>query len=217
MRQTAAAVGVGIAIVVIITYCILPWIPFRSGRWGPLSAPAWTATQEWIRACGGEANGAIGGVEVDDTFGRNVSQVYSFASAESSMDERVPRALVVELGVPCQWVVGWRVRQPGGNDLVIGAADGSWAPRWTREMGGIVPLQVMWFEFAVNVTLVSALIGVLMYGPSYYRALRSRYRRRTGSCEICGFPLRGVPQCPECGSVALVEVPTGCEGKSNGK
>jgi len=192
------------ALVVVTTYGVCPWIPLRSGYWSPLSASNWASAQEWIRDYGGEANGAIGGVEVDHTFGRQVSQIYGFPSAESSMDERVPHALVVELGIPLRWVAGWRVEQSDGEAELIDAVDGSWAPRWTRWTGGIMPMRIMWLEFAVNVASASALVGVLVIGAGYLRVLRSRYRRRIGSCGVCGYPLQGAPQCPECGSEGLV-------------
>lgn len=62
-----------------------------------------------------------------------------------------------------------------------------------------VPLRPIWFGFVVN----TALFGALVYGMQLgvVRRLRSR-RRKHGFCQWCGYDVRGLPRCPECGAIA---------------
>ena len=79
------------------------------------------------------------------------------------------------------WNGGWQLGEP-----ILGLARNSvlpWAPRWT----GLL----------VNTLLYGAMLWLVFCAPF---ELRRRLRRRSGSCPVCGYDLRGSREaCPECG------------------
>lgn len=61
---------------------------------------------------------------------------------------------------------------------------------------GQLPLIPIWWGFLAN----SAIYGFLMfYSFSGWRVVRRWRRIRAGACVACGYDLRGLQQCPECG------------------
>jgi hypothetical protein len=61
-----------------------------------------------------------------------------------------------------------------------------------------LPHSPLWLGFTVNTVLYGAIALALFFGPS---AIRRALRRRQDRCLRCGYPLVGLPQCPECGSL----------------
>jgi hypothetical protein len=77
-------------------------------------------------------------------------------------------------------------------------------PAWlgTRVRQTMLPVWPLWPGAAVN-TLV---FGVpLWLGWAGLRRCRMALRRKKGLCLRCGYPVRGLDACPECGTVATKE------------
>ena len=72
-------------------------------------------------------------------------------------------------------------------------------PAWIKGGGHKVPVVPLWGGFAVNTLLFSmpAIGGVWFL--TWRREVR---RRRLGLCAGCGYPVKGLERCPECGTAA---------------
>jgi hypothetical protein len=60
-----------------------------------------------------------------------------------------------------------------------------------------VPMKPVWSGIALNSGLYSAVLVLVTFGPGI---VRRRRRRRRGLCVACGYELKGMQKCPECGS-----------------
>jgi hypothetical protein len=60
----------------------------------------------------------------------------------------------------------------------------------------ISPTVPMWPGFALNTVFYGAIVFVLWTEPGF---VRRRRRRRRGLCAGCGYELKGLERCPECG------------------
>lgn len=60
-----------------------------------------------------------------------------------------------------------------------------------------VPLVPVWPGFAVCSVFWAGVVGVVWYVPGM---VRGAMRRRRGLCARCGYELRGLDACPECGT-----------------
>ena len=64
-------------------------------------------------------------------------------------------------------------------------------------LGGRVPLKPLFLGTLANVFLYAlAVLGLLLL----FRHLRAVIRRRRGHCATCGYPLKSLSACPECGT-----------------
>jgi hypothetical protein len=120
------------------------------------------------------------------------------------------RALVVyRAGWPapaleCDAVVGIDSPFPSG-DTDVPWRDGRQPPqlirpcRWPSLVGkwaNPIPLRPIWWGFLLNTLLYGAVCSTLLGGLFTVR----RWRRvRRGLCLKCGYPVRGLKKCPECG------------------
>ena len=59
------------------------------------------------------------------------------------------------------------------------------------------PMTPLWPGFAVDTAFYVGLAFVVWSAPGF---VRRRVRRRRGRCVRCGYDLKGLPLCPECGS-----------------
>lgn len=91
---------------------------------------------------------------------------------------------------------------------VLNAFEGRGAWRRGMEFGELgpqgqerrrLPLEPIWPGIAVDVGVWSAAWWGLLFGPG--RA-RQWSRARRGACAVCGYDLRGLARCPECGAAA---------------
>jgi hypothetical protein len=59
-----------------------------------------------------------------------------------------------------------------------------------------LPTTVLWPGFALNTAFYGTLAFLLWSAPGFVRKKR---RRRRGLCAACGYELKGMQKCPECG------------------
>jgi hypothetical protein len=60
----------------------------------------------------------------------------------------------------------------------------------------VVPLRPIWPGFALDTAFYGTLAFLLWSAPRFVKRTR---RRRRGLCVVCGYDLRGMQKCPECG------------------
>jgi hypothetical protein len=95
--------------------------------------------------------------------------------------------------VPAGWESGVHVPES------LRARD--WSPHSEHGTPHPLPLRPLWPGFAINAVLYGSAMWLLL---SPVRGRLRRWRRvRRGLCLECGYPVRGLGKCPECG-VALV-------------
>jgi hypothetical protein len=73
--------------------------------------------------------------------------------------------------------------------------DATWPPKNTTT-GLPVPILPLWSGLAINTLIYGAPVWLLLAVPGM---LRRRKRRKQGRCLRCGYDLRGMTPCPECG------------------
>lgn len=86
-------------------------------------------------------------------------------------------------GLPLPWIAG-RSGSPSVREP------------WLR-----LPIRPVWLGLLGDSALFGSAAWLLCRGP---RTVRSAARRRRGCCEVCGYPVRGLNSCPECGELAGV-------------
>ena len=86
--------------------------------------------------------------------------------------------------------IGTRLELGGGLDLPSGLTT---APIEGRAL----PIWPYWPGFLANTLIYAAMVGALAFCPSIVNRLR---RHRTGCCRRCGYAVRDLPLCPECGT-----------------
>ncbi len=64
-----------------------------------------------------------------------------------------------------------------------------------------IPMRPIWPGFAVNTLVYGAACWMVFAVP---RGARRMVRRRRGRCVGCGYPVKGLERCPECGAGTLV-------------
>ena len=62
-----------------------------------------------------------------------------------------------------------------------------------------LPVVVLWPGFALDTAFYGTLAFALWSAPGFVRRQR---RRRGGRCLACGYELKGIAKCPECGEDA---------------
>ncbi|MBL8764174.1 MAG: hypothetical protein JNM07_07885 [Phycisphaerae bacterium] len=72
----------------------------------------------------------------------------------------------------------------------------SWVPRRPGIEKHSLPVRPSWAGFAGGAAFYAAVLALLLAVPLAFRALRRRHR---GLCVRCGYDLRGLTTCPECG------------------
>ena len=79
--------------------------------------------------------------------------------------------------------------------------DGFRLIRWGvyRQGDLVLPFRPLWPGFALDSAFYGGLTFLVWTGPGF---LRRRARRRRGRCIACGYDLRGLAACPECGDAA---------------
>jgi hypothetical protein len=70
---------------------------------------------------------------------------------------------------------------------------------WVRMRPTSLPLMPLWPGFAIDVALHAVLSWLLCFAPF---TLRRVLRARRGRCLGCGYDMRGLDACPECGAEA---------------
>ncbi len=108
---------------------------------------------------------------------------------------------VVLIGWPARCLWGTRGGIEGGT--IEGLTE---APEWLQNMRYVrqpLPTRVWWPGMAVDVSLFGGAWLLVLAGPGAWR--RWMWWRR-GGCRGCGYDVRGVAVCPECG---LAVVKTG--------
>lgn len=102
---------------------------------------------------------------------------------------------------------GWGVvfpRNPGDTavwrgGVVVPRIVGGEIRKRAPEVPDPLPLRPVWTGFALDTLLYAAACWTIMGGPFTLR----RWRRvRRGLCLKCGYPVRGLARCPECGREA---------------
>jgi hypothetical protein len=70
---------------------------------------------------------------------------------------------------------------------------------WDDEIGGEVPVIILWPGFALDTAFYGAVAFTLWSAPGF---VRRRFRRARGQCPACGYDLSGakLAECPECGA-----------------
>ena len=140
------------------------------------------------------------------------SWLYSTAPISQSRGdpgaERVTRALA-ELGLSAR---RWRPYE-GVRDLGVYAlhSDEARLPAWRRGLRvaspdappdeHLLPLDPVWPGFAYNTLAYGGAAWALLATPTLVGFIfgRKRRRRRRGLCVACGYDMRGLESCPECG------------------
>jgi hypothetical protein len=97
---------------------------------------------------------------------------------------------------------GWPLRSFGGTDYITPGLEAAApvalrdVPNWIKAGGHKVPVSPLWIGLAVNTVLFSlpAFAAAWVWGW----ASRCR-RRRLGLCLGCGYLVKGLKRCPECG------------------
>jgi hypothetical protein len=67
-----------------------------------------------------------------------------------------------------------------------------------------VPVVPLWPGFALDTAFYGAIVLLLWSAPG---VLRRRTRKRRGRCPACGYDLRGLARCPECGGTMGAAAP----------
>jgi hypothetical protein len=65
----------------------------------------------------------------------------------------------------------------------------------------ILPLDPVWPALAVDAALFGTPLLVAISLPSLVRSTRRQRRVRLHLCTECGYSLKGLPDCPECGGM----------------
>lgn len=74
-----------------------------------------------------------------------------------------------------------------------------------------LPLMPVWPGFVVNSLFYAAVAGAILFAPG---AVRRARRRRRGRCLACGYDVRGLDTCPECGAPGQrAQGPNGTTGR----
>jgi hypothetical protein len=116
------------------------------------------------------------------------------------------------MGVASHYAIGWPARSMGLKDYgSIRFAQASTSshhdgmplpgrtPLWlTPDMTRpeAVPRRPLWPGFALDTAFYGTLAFLLWSAPGF---VRRQHRRRRGLCVGCGYELKGMPKCPECG------------------
>ncbi len=109
-------------------------------------------------------------------------------------------------GVPLRGVANRRAsgaRETGERGKAGGAGgenDSEWeSPVWSVRLRGQMhglALTPLWWGVAGNTVVYASLLLAVFAAPGWVRRAR---RRREGKCVGCGYDVRGVERCPECG------------------
>ncbi len=67
----------------------------------------------------------------------------------------------------------------------------------SQHLGGVLPTSLLWKGVLGNVLVYGGGLFVVWQAAA---ATRSRKARRRGACAACGYDLRGLRVCPECGT-----------------
>lgn len=100
---------------------------------------------------------------------------------------------------------GWPMRSLGGCDYltsgVTASAPGPLAdvPAWINPGGHKVPVSPLWDGVAVNTLLFALPFFAAAWGAERVRRAR---RMREGLCLRCGYAVKNLRRCPECGDLA---------------
>jgi hypothetical protein len=101
------------------------------------------------------------------------------------------------------------VQIAGGRVLRGLDLDSTDALEWLRPDSGIsgwgytiLPTSVEWRPFALNLAAWTAAAWCVLSLPAVWRGSHRSIRRRAGRCVRCGYDIRGVTICPECGATA---------------
>ena len=103
---------------------------------------------------------------------------------------------------------GWPLRSFGGCDYITPGLEKQApaalrnVPTWIKAGGHKVPVSPLWVGLAVN-TLLFALPAFA--GAWGWGWVKRRRRRRLGLCLACGYPVKGMARCPECGAEVSVD------------
>lgn len=101
---------------------------------------------------------------------------------------------VVLIGWPCRCVWGAKGGESGSE--VEGLVE---VPEWLETIRFVhnpLPVRVWWPGMGADVALFGGVWMAVLAGPG----VASRWlRRRRGGCVACGYDVRGVAVCPECG------------------
>ncbi len=110
------------------------------------------------------------------------------------------------VGLPMRCFIAVAEILPGDRPIVRWGRDPSRDPwPWARDSSLIAidqvvaPTHVLWAPLLINLAAWSASGAVLLSTPRLAMVIRSSYRRRRGQCAACGYDLRGLERCPECG------------------
>jgi hypothetical protein len=126
-------------------------------------------------------------------------------------------------GVGWTWFreeIGWPARAMVVNERFATTAtsthehDGAQPPRWLPFYSAVeytvFPLRPLWFGFALDTAFYGTLAFLLWSAPGFVKRTR---RRRRGLCIRCGYDLKGMPKCPECGGEQRAKGPNGQRAK----
>lgn len=103
---------------------------------------------------------------------------------------------------------GWPLRSFCGCDYITPGLESQApmalrdVPAWIKTGGHKVPVSPLWAGLAVNTLVFAAPVLMGVWGWGW---VRRRRRRRFGLCLGCGYPVKGLERCPECGAAALVD------------
>lgn len=112
------------------------------------------------------------------------------------------------INVRVEMASGWPMRSMRWGYVVIGSkdlepkwcairlSDHTTVEPWSLAKKRALPLQPLWFGFAVDTLALAAL---LLPVPLGWRWLVRRWRRRAGRCAACGYPWGTAEVCAECG------------------
>lgn len=97
---------------------------------------------------------------------------------------------------------GWPLRSFCGTDYITPGLERftprvlADVPAWIKRGGHKVPVSPLWLGLCVNSLLFAAPVFAAWRGRAWF--VRRRWLR-LGLCLGCGYPVRGLDRCPECG------------------
>lgn len=100
------------------------------------------------------------------------------------MYDDLARDKIAEIRSVFEQRVGW------GAGVVVGP------PRPPSQQPRRLPLSPIWSGLLVNTALYGTAAWLVAFGPG---VVRRALRRRRKACQACGYDLRALPRCPECG------------------
>jgi hypothetical protein len=113
------------------------------------------------------------------------------------------------VGLPLRCCIAVVEILPGDRPVVRLGRDPSRDPwPWARNSSLVAidqivaPTHVLWAPLFLNLTCWTLTSAVLLSTPLFVRRFHATIRRRRGHCISCGYDVRGLPRCPECGSQA---------------